>query len=130
MTIIIRHAPELQTLRSSATVLSTRPVASSRPLPLGSGYAPHTPRSHSHPVRARYACPNCQQSALRTPRRLRDRLLALFTGLNVRRFRCTSGTCGWVGNLEYRNAISPRLANGRPFPRFYDETYDGRSHRI
>jgi hypothetical protein len=46
-----------------------------------------------------YTYPRCgAQDLTRIPRRLVDRILAIFTG--VRRFRCTHIDCLWEGNLR------------------------------
>jgi hypothetical protein len=55
-----------------------------------------------------YICPKCgAQDLNRIPRRLIDRLLALFTG--VRRFRCTHVECSWEGNLRRKKTSSRRF---------------------
>jgi hypothetical protein len=61
-----------------------------------------------HIADAAYFCPKCgAQDLTRIPRRLIDRVLALFTG--VRRFRCTHVECLWEGNLRSKKSSSRRF---------------------
>ena len=54
------------------------------------------------------ACPRCQGSAYRVPRRLVDWLMSRFVWIN--RYRCRSMVCGWEGNL--RVSRRPLLIQG------------------
>jgi hypothetical protein len=57
--------------------------------PEDAGYA-----SHGH------ACPRCNGSVYRVPRRFVDLLLSRF--MPVRRYRCDSMGCDWEGNLRMK----------------------------
>lgn len=46
------------------------------------------------------ACPRCNGTAYRVPRRFMDVLMSLF--IQVRRYRCDSPDCGWEGNRRVK----------------------------
>lgn len=54
-----------------------------------------------NPPRDALRCPWCQGELLCEPRRVVDRLLSLFHP--VKRYRCNSFHCQWIGNLPRRH---------------------------
>jgi hypothetical protein len=74
-----------------------------RPRPSAShGAALNSP----HEGRSRPACPRCNASAIRIPRRFIDRVISVVHP--VHRYRCHSFICSWEGNLPSTALVSDR----------------------
>ncbi len=80
-------------------------IASSEPLPLPpatGGAAPISPQG----LPCRPACPRCNASVNRIPRRFVDRVVSVVHP--VHRYRCRSFICNWEGNLPYKSFVPDR----------------------
>jgi len=73
------------------------------PSPVGDG----RPDDAGYPS-PEYACPRCNGSVYRVPRRFVDLLMSIVTP--VRRYHCRSMDCGWEGNLRVKR--HPLLMRG------------------